>query len=227
MLVSVTTRIVLIYELASTAKRLTTALSGLLDLYQGSGDYCGRFSTRCDSMPEGKGLLIVYTGPGKGKTTCALGTSFRAVGQGLRVLMVQFIKGSWHYGELDAAKMLGDDRFEIRPMGRGFVKVGGAETDPEDLRMCEEAWNYGREQIYGEKYDLVVLDEINYVISYKMLDAERVVESLTKRPERVHVICTGRNAHPSLVEAADLVTEMREVKHPYTKGILAQRGIDY
>ena len=85
-------------------------------------------------MPEGKGLLIVYTGPGKGKTTCALGTAFRAVGQGLRVLMVQFIKGSWHYGELDAAKMLGDDKFEIRPMGRGFVKVGGAETDPEDIR---------------------------------------------------------------------------------------------
>ena len=93
-------------------------------------------------MPEGKGLLIVYTGPGKGKTTCALGTAFRAVGQGLRVLMVQFIKGSWHYGELDAAKMLGDDKFEIRPMGRGFVKVGGAETDPEDVRLCEQAWEF-------------------------------------------------------------------------------------
>ena len=123
-------------------------------------------------MPEGKGLLIVYTGPGKGKTTCALGTAFRAVGQGLRVLMVQFIKGSWHYGELDAAKMLGDDKFEIRPMGRGFVKVGGADTDPEDVRLCEQAWEFGREQIYSEKYDLVVLDEINYVISYKMLDPE-------------------------------------------------------
>ena len=86
-------------------------------------------------MPEEKGLLIVYTGPGKGKTTCALGTAFRAVGQGLRVLMVQFIKGSWHYGELDAAKMLGDDKFEIRPMGRGFVKIGGAETDPEDITL--------------------------------------------------------------------------------------------
>ena len=131
-------------------------------------------------MPEGKGLLIVYTGPGKGKTTCALGTAFRAVGQGLRVMMVQFIKGSWHYGELDAAKMLGDDKFEIRPMGRGFVKVGGADTDPEDVKMCEQAWEFGREQIYSEKYDLVVLDEINYVISYKMLDADRVVESLTE-----------------------------------------------
>jgi len=178
-------------------------------------------------MPEGKGLLIVYTGPGKGKTTCALGTAFRAVGQGLRVLMIQFIKGSWHYGELDAAKMLGDDKFEIRPMGRGFVKVGGAETDQEDIRLCEAAWEFGKSQIYSEKYDLVVLDEINYVISYKMLDADKVVVALAARPERVHVICTGRNAHPKLVELADLVTEMREIKHPYTKGILAQRGIDY
>ncbi|HYU23070.1 MAG TPA: cob(I)yrinic acid a,c-diamide adenosyltransferase [Candidatus Dormibacteraeota bacterium] len=178
-------------------------------------------------MSENKGLLIVYTGPGKGKTTCALGTAFRAVGQGLRVLMVQFIKGSWHYGELDAAKMLGDDKMEILPMGRGFVKVGGAETDPEDVRLCEEAWSFALARIQSEKYDLVVLDEINYVISYHMLDPEKVVAALAARPERVHVICTGRNAHPLLVEAADLVTEMREVKHPYTKGILAQRGIDY
>ena len=178
-------------------------------------------------MPEGKGLLIVYTGPGNGKTTCALGTAFRAVGQGLRVLMVQFIKGSWHYGELDAAGMLGDDKIEIRPMGRGFVKVGGADTDPEDVRLAEEAWEFAREKIYSEGYDLVVLDEINYVISYRMLDADRIVDALRGLPERVHVICTGRNAHPKLVEAADLVTEMREVKHPYTQGILAQRGIDY
>lgn len=178
-------------------------------------------------MPEGKGLLIIYTGPGKGKTTCALGTAFRAIGQGLRVLMVQFIKGSWHYGELDTAKMLGDDKIEIRPMGRGFVKVGGAETDPEDVRLCEEAWEFALEQIKSGAYELVILDEINYVISYKMLDAARVAEALAARPEQVHVICTGRNAHPKLVELADLVTEMKEVKHPYTKGILAQRGIDY
>lgn len=178
-------------------------------------------------MPETKGLLIVYTGPGKGKTTCALGTAFRAVGQGLRVLMVQFIKGSWHYGELDAAKLLGDDKFELRPMGRGFVKVGGAETDPEDIRLAEEAWNFAREQIASRKYDLVILDEINYVIGYGMLQVEPVLKALAGRPEGVHVICTGRNAHPKLVEQADLVTEMREVKHPYRQGILAQRGIDY
>jgi len=178
-------------------------------------------------MPEGKGLLIVYTGPGKGKTTCALGTAFRAVGQGLRVLMVQFIKGSWHYGELDAAKLLGDDKMEIRPMGRGFVKIGGAETDPEAIRLCEQAWQFALEQISSGRYDLVILDEINYVISYGMLDPDKVAAALAARPEQVHVICTGRNAHPKLVELADLVTEMREVKHPYTRGILAQRGIDY
>jgi cob(I)alamin adenosyltransferase len=178
-------------------------------------------------MPEGKGLLIVYTGPGKGKTTCALGTAFRAVGQGMRVLMVQFIKGSWHYGELDAAKMLGDDKLEIRPMGRGFVKIGGAETDPEDIRMCQEAWEFGRARMESGACDLVVFDEINYAISYKMLEVERVLAALAARPENVHVICTGRNAHPKLTEMADLVTEMREIKHPYTKGILAQRGIDY
>ena len=179
-------------------------------------------------MPEGKGLLIVYTGPGKGKTTCALGTAFRAVGQGMRVMMVQFIKGSWHYGELDAAKMLGDDKFEIRPMGRGFVKIGGAETDPEDIRLSKRPGNPAARRFTASKYDLVVLDEINYVIGYKMLDvADASSKRSTQRPERVHVICTGRNAHPMLVEAADLVTEMREIKHPYTKGILAQRGIDY
>ena len=113
-------------------------------------------------MAEDKGLLMVYTGPGKGKTTCALGTAFRAVGQGLRVLMVQFIKGSWHYGELDAAKLLGDDKFEIRPMGRGFVKIGGAETAPEDIRLAEECWETGRSAIYGGKYELVILDEIEW-----------------------------------------------------------------
>src|SRR5262249_9135567 len=178
-------------------------------------------------MPEEKGLLMVYTGPGKGKTTCALGTAFRAVGQGLRVMMVQFIKGSWHYGELDAAKLLGDDKFKIRPMGHSFVKIGEAETDPEDIKLAQECWQAGREAIYGSKDDLGVLDDINYTISYKMLDADEVVEALRNQPERVHVIYTERNAHPKLVELADLVTEMREVKHPYTKGILAQRGIDY
>jgi cob(I)alamin adenosyltransferase len=180
------------------------------------------------SLPETrKGLIIVLTGPGKGKTTAALGTAFRAVGQGLKVLMVQFIKGSWHYGELDAAERLGADRLKILPMGRGFVKVGAEKPDSEDVRLIEEAWDFARENILSGRFDMVILDEINYAISYKMLAPERVVETLKQKPEMLHVILTGRNAHPSLVEVADLVTEMREVKHPYQKGIQAQRGIEY
>jgi cob(I)alamin adenosyltransferase len=112
-------------------------------------------------------------------------------------------------------------------MGRGFVKVGGAETDPEDVRMVEEAWSEACAAIESGNWDMVILDEINYAIGYGMLDAVKVAEFLKNRPEMVHVILTGRNAHPLLVELADTVTEMREVKHAYQKGILAQRGIEY
>ncbi len=141
--------------------------------------------------------------------------------------MVQFIKGSWHYGELDAAKILGDERLKILPMGRGFVKVGAEKPYPEDVRLAEEAWRFASAEILSGRYEMVILDEINYAISYKMLSPEPVVETLKHKPEMVHVILTGRNAHPTLIEMADLVTEMREVKHPYQKGVLAQRGIEY
>jgi cob(I)alamin adenosyltransferase len=173
-----------------------------------------------------RGLILINTGPGKGKTTAALGTALRAVGNGMRVLMLQFLKGSWHYGELDAVEAFGG-KFVLKQMGRGFVKVGGAETDPEDIRLVEAAWAEAREAIYSGEWDMVVLDEINYAINYKMLDPVLVAEALRGRPEMVHVILTGRNAHPLLVELADTVTEMREVKHAYAKGILAQRGIEY
>jgi cob(I)alamin adenosyltransferase len=173
-----------------------------------------------------RGLIIVNTGPGKGKTTAAMGTALRAVGNGMKVLMLQFLKGSWHYGELDAVQAFGD-RFVMKQMGRGFVKVGGAETDPEDIKMVEEAWTEAAEAIKSGAWDLVVLDEINYAISYKMLDPEKVAAVLREKPEMVHVILTGRNAHPTIVDLADTVTEMREVKHAYQKGIMAQRGIEY
>ena len=173
-----------------------------------------------------RGLLLINTGPGKGKTTAALGTALCAVGNGMRVLVLQFLKGSWHYGELDAAEMLGGN-LVLKQMGRGFVKVGGAETDQEDIRLVEQAWAEAREAIYSGDWDMVILDEINYAIGYKMLDPAVVAEALKGRPEMVHVILTGRNAHPLLVELADTVTEMREVKHAYQKGILAQRGIEY
>ena len=149
-----------------------------------------------------RGLIIVNTGPGKGKTTAAMGTALRAVGNGMKVLMLQFIKGSWHYGELDAVKAFGDN-FVMKQMGRGFVKVGGAETDPEDIRLVEKAWEEAREAITSGQWDLVILDEINYAISYGMLDPATVVETLKHKPEQVHVILTGRNAHPTIVEIAE------------------------
>ncbi|HSB16585.1 MAG TPA: cob(I)yrinic acid a,c-diamide adenosyltransferase [Bryobacteraceae bacterium] len=177
-------------------------------------------------MEERRGLLMVYTGNGKGKTSAAMGTAFRAVGQGFKVLMIQFIKGSWHYGELDSAGMLGD-AFEIRVMGRGFVKVGAEQPDPEDVRLVQEAWNAAVEAMQSKKYDMLILDEINYAIHYGMLGIDQVLEGLVARPGQLHVVCTGRNAHPKLVEAADLVSEIKEIKHPFHKGVLAQRGIEY
>jgi cob(I)alamin adenosyltransferase len=189
-----------------------------------------------------RGLILINTGPGKGKTTAALGTALRAAGNGMRVLILQFLKGSWHYGELDAAAMLNTaleadaggetgsapaQHFVIRQLGRGFVKVGGAQTDPEDIRLVEAAWTEAAAAILSGDWDLIVLDEINYAIGYKMLAPEAVAEVLRRKPEMVHVILTGRNAHPLLVELADTVTEMREVKHAYQRGILAQRGIEF
>jgi cob(I)alamin adenosyltransferase len=115
----------------------------------------------------------------------------------------------------------------MKQMGRGFVKVGAEKPDPEDVRMVEEAWNQSAEAILSGQWDLVVLDEINYAISYGMLDPEKVVETLRKKPDMVHVILTGRNAHPTIVDLADTVTEMRQVKHAYEKGVMAQRGIEY
>ena len=197
------------------------------------------------SLPEApsssrRGLILINTGPGKGKTTAALGTAFRAAGSGLRVLILQYLKGSWHYGELDAAKIMAAaldtpatptspaiPNFVIKQMGRGFVKVGGAETDPEDIRLVEEAWAESAEAILSGDWDLVILDEINYAIGYHLLAPEAVADVLRRKPEMTHVILTGRNAHPLLVELADTVTEMREVKHAYSKGILAQRGIEF
>ncbi len=173
-----------------------------------------------------RGLIIVNTGPGKGKTTAAMGTGLRAVGQGMRVLMLQFLKGSWHYGELDAVKAFGG-KFVLKQMGRGFVKVGTEKPDPEDVRMVEQAWAEADQAIQSGEWDLVVLDEINYAISYGMLDPAKVTDALKKKPEMVHVILTGRNAHPTIVELADTVTEMRQVKHAYERGVMAQRGIEY
>jgi len=172
-----------------------------------------------------KGLIIVNTGDGKGKTTAALGVCFRAAGNKMKVLMVQFIKGNWKYGELDAAKKM-DGFFEIEQKGEGFT--WDTKNPERDKELCELAWKRGYEAIISGDYDVVVFDEINYVIDYDYLDPDKVVEGLKQKPEMVHVILTGRNAHPKIVEIADLVTEMKEIKHPYKdQGVIAQRGIEF
>ena len=173
-------------------------------------------------MSGRKGLVIVHTGNGKGKTTAALGLAFRALGHGFRVLMVQFIKGSWKYGELESARKF--DNFDLRPMGRGFVSTNGQVPD-EDRQAARDALSYAHAHL-GD-YDVIILDEIIYAIGFGLVTEEEVLGLLDEKPERLHLILTGRNAPARIVERADLVTEMREIKHPYQRGIKAQRGIEF
>ncbi len=169
-----------------------------------------------------KGLILVNTGNGKGKTTAALGIAMRSVGHGMKVSVIQFIKGQWKTGEGNAANELG---FEWIPMGKGFTWE--SKNLEEDKRLMREAWQAGREKILSGEYDLVILDEINYVLGYGHLPVDEVLDCLKARPDHVNVILTGRNALDEIIEVADLVTEMREIKHPFKKGIPAQKGIDF
>ncbi len=170
-----------------------------------------------------KGLIIINTGNGKGKTTAALGVALRACGYGMKVIMLQFFKGKWKSGELRSAPKL--ETFEIVPMGQGFTWES---KDVEvDKAMVRKAWEAGKEKILSGNYDIVILDEINYALSYGFLAIEDVVEFLKNKPAMLHVILTGRDARPELVEIADLVTEMCEIKHPFEQGISAQKGIEF
>lgn len=177
-------------------------------------------------MQETKGLVIVHTGNGKGKTTAALGMALRAWGQGLRVLVLQFIKGSWKYGELKAAERMGPD-FVIRPMGEGFVKGATDDVLAEHQVAAEEAYMAASQEIEDGPWDMIVLDEINYAVTADLVKIEDVLALLDKKPESLHLVLTGRNARPELIERADLVTEMTELKHPYKQGIKAQKGIEF
>ncbi|BBO82582.1 cob(I)yrinic acid a,c-diamide adenosyltransferase [Desulfosarcina ovata subsp. sediminis] len=171
-----------------------------------------------------KGLLIVNTGDGKGKTTAALGLSMRAAGHGLKVCFIQFIKGSWKYGELEAVKKFADT-IDFHVMGKGFTwKSDDLEKDRVAAR---DAWKFAQAAMAGGQYQLVVLDEFTYLLMYGMIDLPSVLETLTKRPEGLHVVVTGRAAPPELIEIADLVTEMQPVKHPLQAGIKAQKGIEF
>ena len=171
-----------------------------------------------------KGLLMVFTGNGKSKTTAAIGQAFRALGHGMRVCFIQFIKGSWKYGEMEAAKRF-EDLMEWHVLGKGFTWK--SENLDEDIRIAREAWEFAKKAISSEKYSMVVLDEMTYLISYNMVDEDEIIDLLTKRPENIHVVVTGRDASQALIDAADLVTEMKEIKHPFSVGIKAQRGIEF
>jgi cob(I)alamin adenosyltransferase len=177
-------------------------------------------------MTEPRGYIIVLTGGGKGKTTSALGMAMRAVGQGLKVIMLQFLKGSWQYGELATAEKLEPDLI-LRPLCAGFVHVNPDNPDPGDVRGAREAWETCKEALFSGAYHMVIMDEINNAIAYGLLPVEDVVITLKEKPEAIHVVLTGRDAHPDIVQIADLVTECVEIKHPYIKGEKARKGIEY
>lgn len=171
-----------------------------------------------------KGLILVNTGDGKGKSTAAFGTAVRAIGRGYKVAMVQFIKGKWKTGEEQAMKTFGD-QFELFVMGEGFT--WNTQNFEQDVATAEKAWAKCRELLNDSEHDLVIFDEINYVMKYNFLNPAEIVSALKQKPEMKHVILTGGGAPAELVEIADLVTEMKCVKHPYQKGIKAQPGIEY
>jgi cob(I)alamin adenosyltransferase len=170
-----------------------------------------------------EGLLLVYTGQGKGKTTAALGLAFRALGRGWRVAVVQFIKGKWKTGERLFAETLPGLTFLV--MGRGFT--WDSDDLSRDRRAAEAAWTEAAALITGGEQQVVILDELTYVLNYGFVPAATVVEVLRARPAHVHVVITGRNAPAELVELADLVTDMQKVKHPFDQGRKAALGIDF
>ena len=173
------------------------------------------------------GLIIVYTGNGKGKTTAALGLSLRAIGYEHKVCMLQFIKGSWHYGEMDSSKKLGSN-FELIAVGKGFVGILDDNSPREEHeKYAAEALKICKEKIFSEKYDVVILDEVNYAIDLGLLDVNEIIKLIKEKPEKLDLVLTGNHAKEEIIELADLVTEMKEIKHPFKSGIKAKKGIDF
>ena len=173
------------------------------------------------------GLTIVYTGKGKGKTTAALGIVLRAVGYEKKVCMIQFIKGSWHYGEMTSSKKL-EPEFEMITVGKGFVGIMDDKSPKEDHKeMAKEAIKISNEKIQSGKYDIVILDEINYAVSLDLISVKDVLNLIKSKPQKVDLVLTGNYAKEEIIEIADLVTEMREIKHPFQHGIKAKKGIDF
>lgn len=186
-----------------------------------------RYKWRRDEYRENtKGLLMVNTGEGKGKTTAALGVLIRAAGRGMKCCLIQFMKSKTdRYGEHESLEKLG---VEVYTMGDGFT--WDTNDTAQDIKTSEETWALCVEKMSSDEYDLLVFDEVVYVLDYKFLDINKVMDEVRQVREsqpHLHIIMTGRNAPPELIEAADLVTEMREIKHPFHVGIFAQQGIEF
>jgi cob(I)alamin adenosyltransferase len=172
---------------------------------------------------ERKGLTIVYTGHGKGKTTASLGQALRGLGHGFRVCIVQFIKGKWPTGEAKFFSVF-KEKAEFHTMGTGFTWEGDRDTIKE---AAESAWLLAKAKILSDKYDMVVLDELTYLVKYDLVSEQEVVDVLLNKPYSLHVIISGRDASQKLLDLADIVSEIHAVKHPYAAGVKAQKGIEF
>ncbi len=171
-----------------------------------------------------KGLLMVHTGKGKGKTTAAMGLAMRAIGNGMKVGIVQFVKGKWETGERQVLEAF-PEQIEIRVMGEGFS--WDSQDRQRDIAAASAAWEMAKEMIADPQFDLIVLDELNIPLRYDHLDIDDVVAGLKAKPEDLHVVVTGRNAKDELIEAADMVTDMGMVKHHFRDDVKAQKGIEF
>jgi cob(I)alamin adenosyltransferase len=179
------------------------------------------------NMSSDVGLLVVYTGKGKGKTTAALGIVLRSVGHGYKVGMIQFIKGEWYYGELSSSKRL-EPEFEMIAAGRGFVGIIDDDHPIEDhQRAAQEAVALANERLSSGLYDVMILDEINYAIKLNLISVQNVLDIIKKKPKKTTLVLTGNYAPAEIIAVADLVTEMKEIKHPYQLGFKAKKGSDY
>lgn len=171
-----------------------------------------------------KGLIIVHTGKGKGKSTAAMGLAVRAIGNGMKVGLVQFVKGKWETGERKVLEHF-PDLCVMKAMGEGFSWE--TQDRERDIAAARQAWEAAKEMINDPSYKMVILDELNIVLRYENLPLDEVIETLQNKPEMLHVAVTGRNAKDELIEIADLVTEMTQVKHPFRSGVKAQVGIEF
>ncbi len=176
------------------------------------------------SEVKSKGLIAVFTGNGKGKTTASLGLVFRALGHGQRVCVIQFIKGRWKYGELETAGKF-SDLLDFHVMGRGFTWK--SDDLEKDKQVAREAWDFARGVIEENNHSMVILDELTYLPYYKIIEEKKILDVLKDKPREMHVVITGRYASEELMALADLVTEMKEVKHPYQSGVKAQKGFEF